>query len=316
MIIENIKRINIIPDPKQPRKYFDQEKLELLKENIQRNGIKDPLKVRKHNDIYIIIDGERRYKAGKDLVEEYPCIIEEPENILEAQLITSCLKEDLTVDELDRAIYKLYKYYKKNNLGTSSQKHIDNKKEPKKFYIEIGDNIGKSYKRVEKAIDRFEYKQRNEEHVNEMNNIYNPEGKKHGQVNSTIAMTDKIKDDEVRKIVIENALEKKQTKKINNNQIKEKVDKILHHTKNIEDQEQKKEITKNILGIIDYDPKKDINLIAEKFLLDLKLISQDIEKMKEENVINHIDENILFEIKEYISFLLLIFNEQEENLLC
>ena len=122
MEIQFIEIGKIIPDKEQPRKKFDSENLERLKQSIKDNGIEQPIIVRPNGKDYIIIDGERRYRASHDQLKEMPCIIKTPENeidILEYQLRTDCLKDELDVNELDRAIYKYYEYHK-NVARTSS----------------------------------------------------------------------------------------------------------------------------------------------------------------------------------------------------
>ena len=52
--------------------------LEELKERIQRDNLKEPLRVRPENDRFVIIDGNRRFLVLKELdYETVPCIIEE-----------------------------------------------------------------------------------------------------------------------------------------------------------------------------------------------------------------------------------------------
>ncbi len=55
----------VLPNPNQPRKAFDENELEELADSIRRNGILQPLVVRKQNDDYQIVAGERRYKAAQ-----------------------------------------------------------------------------------------------------------------------------------------------------------------------------------------------------------------------------------------------------------
>jgi hypothetical protein len=59
----------------------------------------------------------------------------------------------------------------------------------------LGDKIGKSWLRVKKALDRFQFKQNNQEFTKKIEKKHNPTGKKYSKVNSTIAMTNKIKGD-------------------------------------------------------------------------------------------------------------------------
>ena len=58
----------IITNSNQPRKYFDDEKMEELKNSIKNNGLIQPIVVRKlDTGKYEIIAGERRYRACRDL---------------------------------------------------------------------------------------------------------------------------------------------------------------------------------------------------------------------------------------------------------
>ncbi|MDR1297431.1 MAG: ParB/RepB/Spo0J family partition protein [Deltaproteobacteria bacterium] len=63
--------INLIePDPKQPRKLFDPDTFINLKNSISTNSLLDPILVRNNEDkegFYLIVDGERRWRASKDL---------------------------------------------------------------------------------------------------------------------------------------------------------------------------------------------------------------------------------------------------------
>ena len=74
--IQTIKIGNIKPNPNQPRKYFDEEKLKELSESIKENGVIQPLIVQQDGTKYMIIAGERRYRASKLAgIEELPCIV-------------------------------------------------------------------------------------------------------------------------------------------------------------------------------------------------------------------------------------------------
>lgn len=67
----NIK--DIIPDKDQPRKYFDRVKMNSLRDSIKKNGVLNPIVVEKEGDHYLLIDGERRYKACLELgLKEIP----------------------------------------------------------------------------------------------------------------------------------------------------------------------------------------------------------------------------------------------------
>lgn len=55
----------IVPNPHQPRLYFNEEKLDELARSIKEHGILQPLTVTKNGDMYELIAGERRFQAAK-----------------------------------------------------------------------------------------------------------------------------------------------------------------------------------------------------------------------------------------------------------
>lgn len=79
----NIKYI--VPDPNQPRKYFDAEKIGKLKRSVEKYGIINPLVVEKINDKeFLLVDGERRYKAALEVgLKEVPVNIQPKQDELE-----------------------------------------------------------------------------------------------------------------------------------------------------------------------------------------------------------------------------------------
>ena len=62
----------------QPRKVFDDEKIEELATSIKENGLIQPIIVRKYNRNYQIIAGERRFRACKLAgLKTIPCVIKD-----------------------------------------------------------------------------------------------------------------------------------------------------------------------------------------------------------------------------------------------
>lgn len=238
MQIQQIKISEIRRDEDQPRKHFDEETLERLTVSIRDNGIEQPVTVRKNGSGYVLVDGERRWRASQKAgLEELPCIITDKEDILEQQLRSDCLKEDLTADELDRAIYLYFTKLDETDCKTSFAEW-EKEKEKIKFrflekieFVYISEQIGKSAARVRKAIDRFEFKRDNKDFTEKIQKKYNPENKEYSKVNSTIAMTGRLKDKpEHRKAVVEAILENRQKEKfgLDNDRIKKKIDVIVN----------------------------------------------------------------------------------------
>ena len=103
--------INLIKSNEdQPRKSFDDEKIMELAESIKSNGIIQPLILRKDNNEYIIVAGERRWRAAKTIgVKEVPAVVMEltEKQVLEISLIENIQREDLNSIEEATAYKKL-----------------------------------------------------------------------------------------------------------------------------------------------------------------------------------------------------------------
>ncbi len=109
--IQEIDVRRIKPNPFQPRLNFDESALEELKNSIAEKGIIQPLSVRKTEDGYELIAGERRLRAVMALeIEKVPAYIlsvENDEDMLELSLIENIQREDLNPIDIARAYQKL-----------------------------------------------------------------------------------------------------------------------------------------------------------------------------------------------------------------
>lgn len=98
-----------LPDS-QPRRYFDEEKLESLSKSIKEYGILEPLLVRPKNGKYELIAGERRLRASKQAgLSEVPVIILDLDDTQTSQirLIENLQREDLNPLEETEGILQL-----------------------------------------------------------------------------------------------------------------------------------------------------------------------------------------------------------------
>lgn len=109
--IVNLIPINLIkPNNEQPRKNFDDEKITMLAQSIKQHGIIQPLVLKKVNDFYVIVAGERRWRAAKNIgLKELPAVIMHLSNkdLLEVSLIENIQREDLNPIEEGLAYKKL-----------------------------------------------------------------------------------------------------------------------------------------------------------------------------------------------------------------
>ena len=99
----DIKRI--YPNKKQPRKYFNDEKIDSLSESIKTHGVVQPIIVKKENADYMIVAGERRWRAAKKAgLKEIPIIIKNYDEVSIAQisLIENIQRENL--NDIEEAV--------------------------------------------------------------------------------------------------------------------------------------------------------------------------------------------------------------------
>ncbi len=108
-------RINDIePNVGQPRKKFDDDKLLQLSDSIKQHGIVQPIIVRKEDNIYKIVAGERRWRAARLAgLNNVPVIIKDVTNkqVMEMALIENIQREDLNPIEEAEAYERLLNEY-------------------------------------------------------------------------------------------------------------------------------------------------------------------------------------------------------------
>ncbi len=86
------------PNKEQPRKTFDEEKINELAESIKNYGVLQPLLVQKNGGFYEIIAGERRWRAAKAAgLKEIPAVLKEysKQEAMEISLIENVQRADL-----------------------------------------------------------------------------------------------------------------------------------------------------------------------------------------------------------------------------
>jgi len=105
-----------MPNPNQPRTHFDEEALDELASSIRELGVIAPVTLRKNNDgTYLIIAGERRYRASKLVgLKSIPAYIRtaEDEQVMEMALIENIQREDLNAIEIALSFHRLMEDYR------------------------------------------------------------------------------------------------------------------------------------------------------------------------------------------------------------
>ena len=105
-----IKLASIMPDPDQPRREFDDDALVELGKSIKEHGVLQPIVVRPHGDGYMIVAGERRFRASKlAKLDRIPALVRtlSGQHRLELSLIENIQRRDLNPLETATAYLKL-----------------------------------------------------------------------------------------------------------------------------------------------------------------------------------------------------------------
>lgn len=108
----------IDPNPLQPRKVFQSERLAELAQSIRTSGVIQPLVLRRHGSRYQLVAGERRWRASKLAgLERVPAVVQDipDDHLLEITLIENIQREDLnpieTAIAFDRLARELHLTY-------------------------------------------------------------------------------------------------------------------------------------------------------------------------------------------------------------
>lgn len=116
--IRMIEREEIYPNENQPRKVFDAQALSDLGNSIRQHGMIQPILVAKKSKGYMIIVGERRWRAAQEIgMERIPCIVKEytDRELYEVALIENLQRENLSVIEEANAYQYLMEAYGLNH---------------------------------------------------------------------------------------------------------------------------------------------------------------------------------------------------------
>jgi ParB family chromosome partitioning protein len=100
----------IEPNPLQPRRVFQDDRIQELAQSIRANGIIQPLVVRRRAERYQLVAGERRWRAARIAgVSQVPVVIREipDDRLLEITLIENIQREDLNAIETAQAFDRL-----------------------------------------------------------------------------------------------------------------------------------------------------------------------------------------------------------------
>lgn len=108
--VQELSIDSIVPNPRQPRKAFDNKGLYDLSQSLKRSGVLQPVVVRRHGQQFQIVVGERRWRAAKMAgLSHIPAVVREATDAetLELALVENLLREDLNPMEEAEAYQRL-----------------------------------------------------------------------------------------------------------------------------------------------------------------------------------------------------------------
>src|SRR5579862_6021463 len=117
--VQKLLITDVVPNPDQPRRQFDQAALDELTDSIKQHGVVQPIIVVQEmgQNSYLIIAGERRWRAAKQAnLERIPAIVRSLKELeqIELSLIENIQRVDLSPLEQAMSVYKLQQQF---NLG-------------------------------------------------------------------------------------------------------------------------------------------------------------------------------------------------------
>lgn len=224
---QSVTMLNIdelIPNRYQPRKVFDEASLDSLASSIKTYGIINPILVRKKENQYEIIAGERRYRAAKKIgLTEVPVIIKDAS---EQQMAELALIENIQRQELS-AMEEAKSYEEILRLGNHTQ-------------ASLAEKLGKSQSAIANKIRLLSLPEEIQEALS-----HKKISERHAR--SLLAVPDKEKQLELLNRIITEKLTVKETEQIineseiNEQEITKAINDIMKSLKNKEDKEDKKE---------------------------------------------------------------------------
>lgn len=113
--IVRLNPLDIQPNNLQPRDVFDDKELQGLMESIQKHGVLQPVLVKPLQHGYMLIAGERRWRAAKQLgLKEIPAIVRQVDdtNSLEIALVENIQRESLNPMEKAKGFQELMSKFK------------------------------------------------------------------------------------------------------------------------------------------------------------------------------------------------------------
>jgi len=283
--VENLReiRLSLIDPPEwQPRKKFDQKKLEELKSSIKLHGLLQPMVVEPiEGGRFRIIAGERRFRALTDLGTEFVQvrILDRltDEKRIQIQITENLMREDITPLERSKAVFKLLQQTLgqdlDNILKTLLLYHRDMNRLSEhtvRTVRTVLDSIGKNETTISRWLNLLKLPVEVQEKLDDPNGVFTP--KHAGEIMKLNDIKDQI---EVARMIESEKLSAEQTKIIVDKKIRPDHENFATYAKKLIDTLMKDDA----LNVLKKDKGHYLSVI-DKLLKDLQIIKDELEKEK------------------------------------
>ena len=190
-LVQEIKINDIDPNPDQPRKQFDEESITELADSIRVHGVVQPVIVRHSGSRYMLVAGERRWRASRAANKTtIPAIVLDlnEKEALEISLIENLQREDLNPIEEAKGIQEMI-----DRLNLTQE--------------EAAERLGKSRPAVANALRLLQLSEMIQELLYE-NKI------SAGHARALLSVSDEKKRDEIANLIIKKNLSVRETEKL------------------------------------------------------------------------------------------------------
>lgn len=281
--VETLKEIKlslIEPPEWQPRKKFDQQKLEELKNSIKLHGLLQPMIVEPiEAGRYRIIAGERRFRALSELNAEFVQvrILEKltEEKRIQIQITENLMREDITPLERSKAVFKLFQQTLTQDLDgilkTLLLYHRDMKRLNEHTVLTVRtvlDSIGKNETTISRWLNLLKLPVEIQEKLDDPNGAFTP--KHAGEIMKLTDIRDQI---ELAKLIETEKLSAEQTKAIVDRKIKPEHENFASFAKKLIDTISRDDA----LNVLQKDKGHYLTVI-DKLLEDLQAIRIELTK--------------------------------------
>lgn len=277
------------PNPYQPRTNFNTQKIEELAQSIKKHGQISPILVSKQDDDYIIIAGERRYRAIKLLQTQLP---------LEYTKIDAKILQNTNEEQLK--ILSLLENTQRENLTIFEEAQTYKMLNENMTITQIADKINKSTSTIGRYLKIANLPARVLELAREKN------------INSIALLEEasKLTSEDKMKKIIEKYLEGETIQNIRAERTKEieKTDKVNQ----VEPKEPTQQFSPFLKDDFETENEEELSIIDED-IEDEKILDKEIEEVKQEKTTQEVKENKIFskeEVEEKVANMILKFNEK------